>query len=164
MVALGLGLTLFVTLAAIQTSINAEIKGSVPERAPSFFVLDIPRDRATEFGQMVSAADPKGQINMIPALRGAIVEFGGQRVDQLAELPEGAWVLRGDRGLTYSGVVPTGSEVTEGQWWSADYKGPALVSLDQPVAEIAGRRHWRRPDGERPWRRSPRKNRSHCAR
>jgi putative ABC transport system permease protein len=39
---------------------------------------------------------------MIPALRGSVTEFRGQRVDELAELPEGAWVLRGDRGLTYS--------------------------------------------------------------
>jgi putative ABC transport system permease protein len=137
-VALGLGLTLFVTLAAIQTSINAEIRQQVPEKAPSFFVLDIPRDRATEFGTMVSAADPKGQINMIPALRGMIVEFDGQRVDQMAELPEGAWVLRGDRGLTYSGIVPEGSEVIAGTWWAADYKGPPLVSLDQPVAKSLG--------------------------
>jgi putative ABC transport system permease protein len=137
-VALGLGLTLFVTLAAIQTSINAEIRGSVPERAPSFFVLDIPRDRADEFRQRVAQADPDGQINMIPALRGTITEFGGKRVDQLAQLPEGAWVLNGDRGLTYSPNVPQGSEVVAGKWWTADYKGPPLVSLDQPVADSLG--------------------------
>jgi putative ABC transport system permease protein len=137
-VALGLGLTLFVTLAAIQTSINAEIRQQVPEKAPSFFILDIPRERADEFRQQVRAADPDGAVNLIPALRGMIVEFGGQRVDQLTELPEGAWVLRGDRGLTYSLKVPEGSEVVAGQWWSADYKGPPLVSLDQPVADSLG--------------------------
>ncbi len=137
-VALGLGLTLFVTLAAIQTSINAEIRKSVPERAPSFFVLDIPRERADEFTRRVRSADAKATINMIPALRGMITEFGGQRVDQLAELPEGAWVLRGDRGLTYSAQVPAGSEVIEGAWWPADYTGPPLVSLDLPVAESLG--------------------------
>jgi putative ABC transport system permease protein len=137
-VALGLGLTLFVTLAAIQTSINNEIRQQVPERAPSFFVLDIPRDRAGEFTQMVKQAAPNGTINMIPALRGTIIEFGGQRVDQLAELPEGAWVLRGDRGLTYSAKVPAGSDVIAGKWWSEDYKGAPMVSLDQRVAESLG--------------------------
>jgi putative ABC transport system permease protein len=137
-VALGLGLTLFVTLAAIQTSINAEIRSQVPARAPSFFVLDVPRERADEFRKMVVDADAKGSINMIPSLRGTIVEYGGQRVDQLAEIPEGAWVLRGDRGLTYSAGVPVGSEVIAGKWWDADYTGPPLVSLDQPVAESLG--------------------------
>ncbi|MFM2410900.1 MAG: hypothetical protein RL481_1728 [Pseudomonadota bacterium] len=137
-VALGLGLTLFVTLAAIQTSIDNEIRQQVPEKAPSFFVLDIPRDRAGEFQQMVKGADANGTINMIPALRGTIVEYGGQRVDQLAELPEGAWVLRGDRGLTYSPDVPQGSDVIVGDWWAKDYKGPPLVSLDQRVALSLG--------------------------
>ena len=137
-VALGLGLTLFVTLAAIQTSINNEIKNSVPERAPSFFILDIPRDAAARFTQMVRDADPKGTINLIPALRGTIIEYGGQRVDELEELPEGAWVLNGDRGLTYSAVIPKGSELVEGKWWSADYSGPPLVSLDAEVAEVLG--------------------------
>ncbi|MBL0915969.1 MAG: ABC transporter permease, partial [Sphingopyxis sp.] len=137
-VALGLGLTLFVTLAAIQTSITAEIARTVPQRAPSFFVLDIPRGDATKFRSMVVAAAPDAQVNMIPALRGSVTEFKGQRVDELAELPEGAWVLRGDRGLTYSPVLPNGSELVGGTWWAADYKGPPLVSVEQEVATSLG--------------------------
>ncbi len=137
-VALGLGLTLFVTLAAIQTSINNEIARTVPERAPSFFVLDVPRDGADKFTKMVKDAAPDAVINMIPALRGSIVAYGEQRVDQLAEIPEGAWMLRGDRGLTYSPTLPKGSTLTAGKWWAADYKGPPLVSVDQEAATILG--------------------------
>lgn len=137
-VALGLGLTLFVTLAAIQTSITSEIRTQVPEKAPSFFVLDIPRERASEFERMVRTADPEAAINMIPALRGTVVEFAGKRVADLAEIPEGAWILRGDRGLTYSVSVPEGSEVVEGRWWSPDYRGPPLVSVYKDVADALG--------------------------
>jgi putative ABC transport system permease protein len=137
-VALGLGLTLFVTLAAIQTSITAQITRTVPQRAPSFFVLDIPRDRAADFRALVDDADARADINMIPALRGSITEFAGQRVEDLAELPEGAWVLRGDRGLTYSPVLPNGSTLAEGRWWAADYAGPPLVSVEDKVAASLG--------------------------
>ncbi|MEN9392190.1 MAG: hypothetical protein RLZZ104_533, partial [Pseudomonadota bacterium] len=137
-VALGLGLTLFVTLAAIQTSITSEIRTQVPEKAPSFFALDIPRERSAEFEAMVRAADSKAEINMIPALRGTVVEFAGKRVADLPEIPEGAWILRGDRGLTYSAVVPEGSAVAEGQWWGADYSGPPLVSVYKDVADALG--------------------------
>ncbi|WP_283418946.1 FtsX-like permease family protein [Sphingopyxis sp. Geo48] len=137
-VALGLGLTLFVTLAAIQTSITAEIARTVPQRAPSFFVLDIPRGEAPKFRSMIVEAAPDAQVNMIPALRGSVTEYKGQRVDELAELPEGAWVLRGDRGLTYSPVLPNGSELVGGTWWTADYKGPPLVSVEQEVAASLG--------------------------
>ncbi|ALJ12152.1 ABC transporter permease [Sphingopyxis macrogoltabida] len=137
-VALGLGLTLFVTLAAIQTSITAEIARTVPQRAPSFFVLDVPRDGVQRFRALVTGADAGAQINMIPALRGSVTEFRGQRVDELAELPEGAWVLRGDRGLTYSPALPNGSELVGGTWWPKDYKGPPLVSVEQEVATSLG--------------------------
>lgn len=137
-VALGLGLTLFVTLAAIQTSIGAEIAKTVPKRAPSFFMLDIPRDRESEFRAMVTRAAPEGDINLIPALRGSVTEFGGQRVSELAELPPGAWVLRGDRGITYSAEQPAGSTLTAGKWWAADYRGPPLVSIEEEVAATLG--------------------------
>lgn len=139
-VALGLGLTLFVTLAAVQTSITAEIARTVPQRAPSFFILDIPRNGAAQFRSLVMQADPKAEVNMIPALRGSITEFGGQRVDQLETLPEGAWVLRGDRGLTYSPGLPKGSTLVGGAWWPADYKGPPLVSVERDVAQTLGLR------------------------
>src|SRR3546814_14381724 len=76
--------------------------------------------------------------NMIPALSGSVTEFAGQGVDELAELPEGAWVLRGDRGLTYSPALPNGSELVSGQWWAAGYKGPPLVSVEQEVATSLG--------------------------
>lgn len=137
-VALGLGLTLFVTLAAIQTSIGAEIAKTVPKRAPSFFMLDVPRDREAEFRAMVTRAAPEGDINLIPALRGSVTEFGGQRVSELEELPPEAWVLRGDRGITYSASLPAGSVVTEGRWWAANYAGPPLVSVGDEVAATLG--------------------------
>jgi putative ABC transport system permease protein len=134
-VALGLGLTLFVTLAAVQTSINNEIARSVPERAPSFFVLDIPKQQSQEFGNLIRTSAPNAVINMIPALRGSIIAFGGQRVDAMTEIPENAWVLRGDRGLTYATDLPKGSSITAGHWWPTDYVGPPLVSIEQDVAE-----------------------------
>ncbi|PIX63917.1 MAG: ABC transporter permease [Sphingomonadales bacterium CG_4_10_14_3_um_filter_58_15] len=137
-VALGLGLTLFATLAAIQTSLTNEIRSTVPRDAPSFFVLDIPVERADDFRAKVAETASDAEINIVPTLRGTITEFGGQRVSELETLPEGAWVLRGDRGLTYSATIPEGSEVVEGKWWSADYDGPPLVSVDQEQGAALG--------------------------
>jgi putative ABC transport system permease protein len=137
-VALGLGLTLFVTLAAIQTSISNEIERSVPKRAPSFFVLDVPRPDAQRFKALVRTAAPDATINMIPALRGRIIAYAGKRVDEMEELPAGAWVLNGDRGLTYSATLPKGSTITAGQYWPANYSGPPLLSMEEEVAASLG--------------------------
>ncbi|MEP6341465.1 FtsX-like permease family protein [Parasphingorhabdus sp.] len=137
-VALGLGLTLFATLAAIQTSLTNEIRLSVPREAPSFFVLDIPVERTDEFTAKVVENSPEAEINIVPTLRGIITEYGGQVVSELDQIPEGAWVLRGDRGLTYSSSIPEGSEIVSGEWWPEDYDGPPLVSVDAEQAGALG--------------------------
>src|SRR3546814_14161586 len=53
-VALGLGLTLFVTLAAIQSSLSAEIRNTVPRTAPDQFVLDLPVAQKQQFKERKS--------------------------------------------------------------------------------------------------------------
>ena len=137
-IALGLALTLFVALAGIQTSLAVEIERSVPERAPNQFMLDIPSAERSRFETLVRREAPGAEINVVPTLRGTIVAFGGRRVADLVELPEGAWFLRGERGVTYSEAVPQGSDLVAGQWWPADYAGPPILSLDREAAEVMG--------------------------
>lgn len=134
-VALGLALTLFVTLAGIQTSLDAEISRTVPKTAPNLFVLDIPAPEEARFRALVGREARDPQINIVPALRGTIVAYSGQRVADLKELPEGAWFLRGERGVTYSARLPEGSDLVAGKWWPADYSGPPLISLDEQAAK-----------------------------
>ncbi|WP_311267579.1 FtsX-like permease family protein [Sphingobium sp. WCS2017Hpa-17] len=137
-VALGLALTLFVTLAGIQTSLDREIRNVVPEKAPNQFVLDIPSTSRDRFRAITLEQAPEAQLNIVAALRGTIVAYGDQRVADLKELPEGAWFLRGERGVTYSDALPQGSDLTAGQWWPRTYAGPPLVSLDEEAAKIMG--------------------------
>jgi putative ABC transport system permease protein len=135
-VALGLALTLFVTLAGIQTSLQSEISRTVPKKAPNQFVLDIPAAEARQFRAVVAKEAPGAQLNVVPTLRGTIVAYAGHRVADLKELPEGAWFLRGERGVTYSAILPEGSDLVAGRWWPATYQGPPLVSLDEAAAKI----------------------------
>ncbi|MBW6522073.1 FtsX-like permease family protein [Sphingomonas sp. RHCKR47] len=134
-VALGLGLTLFVLLTAIRTSIDAAIATTVPARAPALFVLDVPRDREAEFRRIVARVAPGAGVTTVPLLRGTITAFARTRVADLKQLPEGAWALRGERGLTYADTLPAGSTITAGRWWPRGYAGPPLVSVDERLAK-----------------------------
>ncbi len=140
--ALGFGLSAFVLLAAIQTSIANNIERRVPQQAPNYFVLDIPRDRVATFEKLVQAKDPGARYRTVPALRGKILAYGPKdamtRVASLKDIPEGAWALRGERGLTYSDAVPQGNRLTAGAWWGPSYQGPAQVSVDQDFARAIG--------------------------
>lgn len=137
-VALGLGLTLFTTLAVIETNLSGQIRTTIPVKAPSFFMLDIPVAEVARFRALAAKATPGGDLVTIPSLRGSVVKLGDRLVSEMGEIPEGAWFLRGDRGLTYSATLPQGSRLVEGTWWPSDYKGPPLISLDVEAARAAG--------------------------
>ncbi|WP_294338839.1 FtsX-like permease family protein [uncultured Sphingomonas sp.] len=137
-IALGLALTLFVALAGIQTSLTREIRRVVPERAPDQFVLDIPSEERARFVAVVRGQAPEAKLNIVPSLRGTITAYGKQRVADLKQLPDGAWFLRGERGVTYADTLPPGSELVAGRWWPRDYAGPPLVSLDRDAARVLG--------------------------
>lgn len=145
--ALGFGLSAFVLLAAMQTSLDANIANRVPDRAPDFFVLDVPRDRVAEFTAAVATELPGARVRTVPALRGRILAYGPKdamvRVgDETMEGREGErpWQLRGERGLTYSDTLPEGSTLVEGSWWPAGHTGELLVSVDEELAAPLGLR------------------------
>lgn len=138
-VALGFALAAFVMLAAIETSLDANIARRVPARAPDYFALDVPRADEARFRAVIAAAAPGATVRTVPALRGTILAYGPPtqmvRVADLRSIPEGAWALRGDRGLTYADSVPQGNVITAGRWWSRDHHGPE-VSIDEALAKV----------------------------
>ena len=137
--ALGFGLASFVLLAGVQTSLDANIASRVPQQAPDYFVLDLPPAKAASFTATVKAAAPSARVRTVPAMRGAILAYGPAdkmiRVSELEAIPDGAWPLRGERGLTFSEGVPDGNVITAGKWWPENYTGPPLVSIDEDLAE-----------------------------
>ena len=68
-------------------------------------------------------------------LRGRIVAARGVKAEELKPSTDTEWVLQSDRGLTYTGEIPKGSTIVEGEWWGADYAGPPLVSIEKKIAD-----------------------------
>ena len=137
-VALGLGFSLFVGLATIDTSVSAELQHTAPAAAPRFFAIDLQPEDAARFRSVVTAAAPGARIEAVPSLRGSIVALKGLRVADMKTLPPGAWVLRGDRTLTWSADLPPRNTLVAGRWWPSTYRGPPLVSIEDRAAEALG--------------------------
>jgi putative ABC transport system permease protein len=135
--ALGLGLTLFATLASIESSFSSQINGTIPDRAPSFFVIDVPRDDIDPFREAITSLSPGARITTVPSLRGPVTAVNGVPAEEV-NAPDEAWLLRGDRGLSYAAEFPANNELVRGAWWPADYAGPPLISLDEDAAAALG--------------------------
>jgi putative ABC transport system permease protein len=136
--ALGLGLTLFVTLALTDQTITKELSAGIPERAPAFFFLDVRNDELPNFTAAIEKFKGVTKVDNAPMLRGRISKIGNTPVEKVKTQGDGAWALRGDRGLTYADTLPEGSELVEGKWWEKDYTGPPLVSFVDEVAHDIG--------------------------
>lgn len=133
--ALGLGLTLFVALALTDRTISNELRAGIPEKAPAFFVLDVRNEELAAFRARALQETGVTAVNNAPMLRGRMVSVKGVAADKVDVDPDAAWALRGDRGLTYADELPTGSTLVAGEWWPKDYDGPALVSMVDEIAE-----------------------------
>ncbi len=135
---LGTGLSLLVAVALVDRSIVGELEGRVPETSPNYFILDIAKPELATFTALVERIAPGTVQHTAPMLRGRMIRIGATPVETIKAKPEHAWVLNGDRGLTYSDTVPEGSTVVEGTWWPADYAGPPLVSFEAEIARGLG--------------------------
>jgi putative ABC transport system permease protein len=132
---LGLGLAVLVTITQIDGNLRRQFLAALPEHAPWFYFIDIPSSEAARFDEFLKKTAPQSTLEDVPMLRGRIVAARGVKAEDLKPSSDAEWVLQSDRGLTYTGEIPKGSKVVEGQWWGAGYQGPPLVSLDKKIAD-----------------------------
>lgn len=135
---LGLGLALLVTLVLIESNLRRQLTASLPERAPSFFFLDIQAKETLEFEKFVHERATGARLDQVPMLRGRILRLNGIPAEQVKPDPEAAWVLQSDRGITYAEEIPNGSKLAAGEWWPKEYAGPPLVSIEKRIADGLG--------------------------
>ena len=139
MISLGLGVTLLAAIAQIEGNVAGQVDQRVAEEAPAFFFVDIQRDQLEPFLETARGIEGVSNLHSVPSLRGRISAVDGVPAEQVEPIdPDEAWVLRGDRGLTYMAEAPANSPITAGEWWPADYDGPPLVSFEDEAAAGLG--------------------------
>ena len=100
---LGLGLALLVSLTLIDGNIRAQLSRTVPGETPSFFFLDVQSARRRR--PSVASCENKagdGRLEFVPMMRGRITKVAGTPVGKVKPTEKAAWVLQGDRGITFS--------------------------------------------------------------
>jgi putative ABC transport system permease protein len=137
-VSLGLGLTVLVAVGLIQRGLTHDIRETLPQQAPSFYFIDIQPAQLAAFTADVSVFPSAADFASVPMLRGRVSRVNEVPSEEVEADPDVAWVLRGDRGVTWSAERPANANVVEGEWWPADYQGEPLVSLDVDAARGLG--------------------------
>jgi len=134
---LGLGLTVLAAVGQIEANLRLAIERDLPERAPSYFFVDIQTDQLPGFLQRLEDDPLVSNVETAPMLRGILTRINDRPA---AEVAPGHWVLRGDRGVTYSAEPPPGTQITAGEWWASDHAGAPQVSFSADIAAEIGLR------------------------
>ncbi|MBN2631798.1 MAG: FtsX-like permease family protein [Rhodobacteraceae bacterium] len=129
---LGLGLSVLATVGQIDANLRSAIAQDLPERAPSYYFVDIQPDQIVGFLARTTGDPAVSKVESAPMLRGLVTQINGRPAREVAGEH---WVVRGDRGITYAAAPSENTTITEGAWWPADYTGEPQVSF---AAEEAG--------------------------
>ncbi|MEO1639779.1 MAG: FtsX-like permease family protein [Pseudomonadota bacterium] len=132
---LGLGLTVLAAVGQIDGNLRSAFSDDLPDVAPSYFFVDIQPDQIDGFRERLDTDPAVDRTDTAPMLRGIITEINGRPADEVAG---GHWVVQGDRGITYAGAQPEGTEITAGAWWPEDYSGPPQISFSAEEAAEMG--------------------------
>lgn len=123
---LGLGLSVLAAIGQIDANLRAAIASDLPERAPSYFFVDIQNAQLDGFLQRLQDDPAVSGVETAPMLRGVITRINDRPA---REVVGEHWTLRGDRGVTYASQPPGPGGLTRGEWWPEGYDGPPLVSF-----------------------------------
>ncbi len=132
---LGLGLSVLAAVGQIDQNLRGAIARDLPERAPSYFFVDIQKDQMPGFMERLETDPAVTRIDSAPMLRGIITRINGRPAREVAG---GHWVIEGDRGISYAATLPERTTLTAGTWWDADYTGPAQISFAAEEAQEIG--------------------------
>ena len=130
-IAFGLGLSVLVAVTLTRHNLDQQISARVADKAPDWFFIDIQPDQIDRFEAITTQIEGINDIQKTPMLRGRVSALAGIDAADIDPPEESAWILRGDRALTWQAEPPKGAKIVAGEWWDADYQGKPLISISQ---------------------------------
>lgn len=134
---LGLGLSVLVAIALLESNLNKQLADGLPSDAPSMFFVDIQPQQEEEFRHIVEGMPGVNKVLTAAMIRARVTQVNGIPSEEHMKTHGESWLLRGDRGITYSATLPENARLSAGEWWPADYDGEFLVSLESAGAAAA---------------------------
>ncbi len=138
---LGIGLAALAAISNVEGNFNEVVEGALRDEIPAMFMIGVLPNQVEGLREMLSEADAEANMRAVPIVRGRITHLAGKPVSEYDPPQEFAWILRGDRGFTWSendDFVGENSRIVEGEMWGGDDNGQLLASFDAEAAEAFG--------------------------
>ena len=138
-ISLGIGLTLLLTLSFVANNLKKEISDSIPSMAPDLFFVSIDRDIQRELESFIKDVDPNVELEFSPMASASFISLNGTPIEEVvSESNRSAWVVRGDRRISWSEKPKPDNPIIEGDWWEPGNEDELFISMDSRAAYDLG--------------------------
>ena len=138
-ISLGIGLTLLLTLSFVANNLKKEISDSIPSMAPDLFFVSIDRDIQRELESFIKDVDPNVELEFSPMASASFISLNGTPIEEVvSESNRSAWVVRGDRRISWSEKPKPDNPIIEGEWWEPGNEDELFISMDSRAAYDLG--------------------------
>jgi putative ABC transport system permease protein len=134
-VTFGLGMAVISFLLVLDINVRSQFSNTISSKSPDIFFIDVPARQATVLKDLIHQHAPGAETDMTPMMRGRLIAINGAAISRQNISENVAWILEGDRGISFSALVPKNSKVIEGEWWGPENTAEALVSIDATIAK-----------------------------
>ncbi len=133
-----LGLMVLMLLATIRADLIDNWQASLPADAPNRFIINIQPDQVNSVNNFFMQAGIQ-HVQILPMVRGRLVELNGQKFDAKNFNDERAKRLaEREFNLSWAANMQTDNQLIEGRWWNKDEYGKPLLSLEKELANTLG--------------------------
>ena len=138
-ISLGIGLTLLLTLSFVANNLKKEISDSIPSMAPDLFFVSIDRDMQRDLEFFIKDVDPNVELEFSPMASASFISLNGTPIEEVvSESNRSAWVVRGDRRISWSEKPKPDNPIIEGEWWESGNEDELFISMDSRAAYDLG--------------------------
>lgn len=134
-VAFGLGITILLLLTLVRTDLLDGWRDTLAVDAPNHFLINI---QPHEIEAVAALLEKHGvaRPDFTPLVRARMTTINGVSVkDRDYPNEDGRWMANREANLSWSVEMSSTNELLAGEWWPADYDGPALISIEEQAAK-----------------------------
>lgn len=133
--AFGFILMVLLLLIIVRNNLVVAWQKELPPTAPNFFIINIAPDQITGLKQQLAQIGIQ-DANILPMVRGRIVNINHQSVNQLPANEREDESLNRELNLSWTEAVPHNNSLTQGLWWA---RGDGrVISVEQGLAQRLG--------------------------
>ena len=138
-ISLGIGLTLLLTLSFVANNLKQEISDSIPSMAPDLFFVSIDKDIQDDLQSFIKGVDPDVELKFSPMASASFISLNGIPIEEIvSQNNRSAWVVRGDRRISWSEKPKPDNPIVEGEWWEPGNEDEMFISMDSRAAYDLG--------------------------